>query len=240
MSRAIRRREQLRPGALRFTLLALREIEMCSDDTDHRTAGVPADRKPTRKDVYVMAVLVPEAKLGFVGRLPARHAFMRPIGNHLVLGMHESLPGADVRLDLVLGIPQHLLPTRRIYDVVRLEVPVPDSFLGSGKCQLEPLLAFAESQLGPFSLSDVEVGADDADDPAIRATDRQSPRQDSDVVTFLVSEPELLFVGRLPAFDGIVQRFGAWPVVGMQQLLPRPDARLDFVFRITEHLLPPR
>ena len=57
------------------------------------------------------------------------------LGARAVVGMQQPLPGADVRLDLVVGVAEHLLPPRRVDDGAGLEVPVPDAFLGAGERQ---------------------------------------------------------------------------------------------------------
>ena len=75
--------------------------------------------------------------------------------------MQQPLPGADVRLDLVLGVAEHLLPSRRIHDRAGFEIPVPDAFLGSGEGQREPLLAFAQRRFGAFALGDLANREDD-------------------------------------------------------------------------------
>src|SRR6476469_166522 len=59
-------------------------------------------------------------------------------------------------------------------------------------------------------------------------------------MSVLVAQPELGLVCRLPprnAVAGFIRRF---PVVGMNQPLPRADMRLDFIVFVTKHLLPPR
>ena len=92
-------------------LLPLGEIEVRADDAHDRAAGLAADRKPAREHVDVVAVLVPQAELALVGRRPARDALVELVGARPVVGMEQPLPGADVRLDLVVGVAEHLAST---------------------------------------------------------------------------------------------------------------------------------
>ena len=111
--------------------------------------------------------------------------------------MEQPLPRADVRLDLVVGVAEHLFPPWRVHDGAGFEIPVPDAFLCSGEGQREPFLAFAQRRFGALTLGEIEMGADDADDrPAGIAADRKAAREHMDVVTVLVPQAELSFVGR--------------------------------------------
>ncbi len=156
--------------------------------------------------------------------------------------MQQPLPGADVRLDLLVGVAEHLLPARRVHDRAGFEVPVPDAFLRAGEGQLQPLLALAQRRFGALALGDVEVRADDADDRAAGlAADRKAAREHVDVVTVLVAQAELAFVGRALAaatlsFSGRRAALSS----GMKQPLPGADVRLDLLVGVTEHLLPSR
>ena len=69
--------------------------------------------------------------------------------------MEQPLPRADVRLDFVVGVAEHLLPARRVHDGAGLEVPVPDAFLRAGERQRQPLFALAQRRLGALALGDV-------------------------------------------------------------------------------------
>ena len=92
-----------------------------------------------------MAVLVPQPELGLVGRLAARDAVVRLVGQGPIVRVDEAFPRADVRLDLVVGVAEHLFPARRVVHRVGLEVPVPDAFLRAGERERQPLLALAQA-----------------------------------------------------------------------------------------------
>jgi hypothetical protein len=47
--------------------------------------------------------------------------------------VQQPLEGADVRLDLVILVAEHLLPARRVHDIPGHEIPVPHAFLGAGE-----------------------------------------------------------------------------------------------------------
>src|SRR5207245_4669838 len=112
---------------------------------DDRAAGLTAHGKAAGEDVDVMPVLVPEPELRLVGcPFTPRDAFVRPVGARPVVGMNQTVPGADVRLDLLVAVAAHLLPSLVVHDVVGLEVPVPDAFLRSGHGEREPFLAFTQ------------------------------------------------------------------------------------------------
>ena len=53
----------------------LREVEVGADDADDRAARSAADRKSAREHLDVVAVLVAQAELAFVGRRAARRRF---------------------------------------------------------------------------------------------------------------------------------------------------------------------
>ena len=155
--------------------------------------------------------------------------------------MDQALPGADVRLDLVGFVAEHLDPARRVDHRARLEVPVPDPFLRADEREPEPLFALAQRRLGQLPLGQIEVGADDADDrSAGPAPDRIPAREHVDVVAVLVAQPELGFEGRLAARHAVLRLVGAPPIVGMDEPLERADVRLDLVVLVAEHLLPAR
>ena len=54
------------------------QVEVGADDAHDRTARLAADRKAAREHVDVVAVLVPQPKLPFVGRLAARRRCRSP------------------------------------------------------------------------------------------------------------------------------------------------------------------
>ena len=135
-----------------------------------------------------------------------------------VVWMDQAFPGADVRLDLVGLVAEHVDPARRVEHRSRFEVPVPDAFLGAGERESEPFFALAERRLGQFPLGQIEVGADDADDRAAGpAPDRIPAGEHMDVVAILVAEPELGFEGGLTARDAVLRLFCAPPIVGMER-----------------------
>ena len=177
-------------------LLPFGQIEVRADDANHRSARLAANRKAAREHVDVAAVLVPQPELRLVGRLAARHAVVRLVGTRPIVRMHQTLPRADVRFDFILRIPEHLFPPRRVHDGVGFDVPVPDAFTGAGKCERQALLAFAQRLFGSFSFGDVEVRADDAHHRSgTGLAHRKAAGEDVNVVTVLVAEPELAFVG---------------------------------------------
>ena len=120
--------------------------------------------------------------------------------------MQQTLPGADVRLDLVVGVAEHLFPARRVDDGAGFEAPVPDAFLGAGERQPQPFFALAQRGLRALALGDVEVRADDADDrSAGLAAHRKAARQDMDEMTVLVAKAELSLVGPRAARQALGQ-----------------------------------
>ena len=122
-----------------------------------RTTGPPlaADREAAREHVDVVAVLVAQPELALVGPLAAPHALVQLQRQRLVVRVQQALPGADVRLDLVVGVAEHLLPARRVDDRVGFEIPVPDAFLRAGERQRQPFLALAQGGLDAPPLRDV-------------------------------------------------------------------------------------
>ena len=59
-----------------------------------------------------MPLLVAKAELPFVRLCATRQALGEIVGAGPILGVQQPLPCADVRLDLVLGVAEHLLPPR--------------------------------------------------------------------------------------------------------------------------------
>src|SRR6188508_424012 len=103
-----------------------------------------------------MTVLVTQSKLRLVCcALAASDALVGTVRARSIVGMYEAFPRADIWLDFVERVSQHLGPSRRIHDAIGFEVPVPDALERTGERQREPLLAFAQRPLGSFSLSDV-------------------------------------------------------------------------------------
>ena len=70
-----------------------------------------------------------------------------------------------MRLDLVLGVAEHLLPARRVHDAHGFEVPVPDALLRAGERQREPLFALTQWWLRLLPLGNVPH--DQLDSPII-------------------------------------------------------------------------
>src|SRR5215216_851272 len=106
----------------------------------------------------VMPVLVAQPELSLIRGLTARDAGMGFVRRSPVVGMDQPLPRTDVRLDFVVTVAEHLLPSRRVDDRVALEVPVPNPFLRAGERQLQPLLALPQRLFGTLFLGDVQVG----------------------------------------------------------------------------------
>src|SRR5262245_39843104 len=109
--------------------------------------------------------------------------------------MEQSLPCADVRLDFILGVAEHLLPSRGVHDRACFQVPVPYPLLRAGKRQLESFFVLAERCLGAFLFGQIEMGADDAYDwPTGLAAHGKAARKDGHIVPILVAQAELGFV----------------------------------------------
>ena len=190
----------------------------------------------------VLPVLVAKPEFSLVDLRATFEALVEALRQLHVVWMDQAFPGADVRLDLVGLIAEHLDPARRVEHRARLEVPVPDALLRAGEREPEPFLALAERRLGQLPLGQVEVGADDADDwSAGPAPDRIAAREHMDVMAILVPQPELGFEGRLAARDAVLRLVGAPPIVRMDEPLERGDVRLDLVVVVVaEHLFPAR
>src|SRR5687767_14092739 len=104
----------------------------------------------------VVSILMTKAEFRFIGRATATgHAIVGDVGPRPVVRMDQAFPCADVRLDLLVRIPEHLLPSRRIHYGVRFKVPVPDTFLAAGDRQRETFFTFTQEALGPLPLANV-------------------------------------------------------------------------------------
>ena len=173
-----RRDEELGARALGFGLPALGEVEVRADDADDRTAGLAPDR-----DSRATARGRSGRPCGGAGTRPRRSRAPRATlsltscARAHVVGMQQPLPGADVRLDLVVGVAEHLLPSRRVHDVAGVEVPVPHAFLRAGEGQRQPLFALAQRRLGALALGEVEMRADDAHDRSAGFAADRNPRE---------------------------------------------------------------
>ena len=95
----------------RFRPLALGDIEMGAHDA-HDRSPLPADRKPSREHVDVVAILVAQTEFAHVRPFAAPRALGQFRRQGLVVRMEHALPSADMRLDLVVGVAEHLLPPR--------------------------------------------------------------------------------------------------------------------------------
>jgi hypothetical protein len=73
----------------------------------------------------------------------------------LIVGVQQPGPGAHVRLDLVVRVPEHLFPSRRVDHSAGFEIPVPHALLRCGKGERQPLFAFAQRGLGALARGDV-------------------------------------------------------------------------------------
>ena len=102
-----------------------------------------------------MAVLVEEAELAFVGAAALRHGFGQLARARLVFRVQQTLPGGDVRIDVVVGIPEHLLPAWRVQHPAALDVPVPHALLRAGEGEREPFFVGAKKRLGALPFGDV-------------------------------------------------------------------------------------
>ena len=68
-----------------------------------------------------------------------------------------------MRLDFVVGIAEHLLPSSGVHNRVGFQVPVPDALLRAGDRKRQPLFAFTQGPLCVFLFGD--VSHDDLDRP---------------------------------------------------------------------------
>ena len=69
--------------------------------------------------------------------------------------MEQAFPCADVRLDLVVAVPEHGLPPRRVHHRAGFQIPVPHAFLRAGEREREALLALAERRFRLLAQGDV-------------------------------------------------------------------------------------
>ena len=132
----------------RLRQFPLGQIEVGADDADDGSAGPAPDRIPAGEHMDVVAILVAEPELGFERRLTARDAVLRLFGAPPIVGMDEPLELADVRLDLVVVVAEHLFPARRVEDVPGEEIEVPHALARAGNGQRQPLLALAQLGFG--------------------------------------------------------------------------------------------
>ena len=100
----------------RLGALALGQVEVRADDAHDGPAGLAPDRQTARQHVDVVAVLVPQTELGFIGRSPLATAAFSVARARVIVGMQQAFPGADVRLDSSSSVAEHLLPARRVHD----------------------------------------------------------------------------------------------------------------------------
>ena len=158
-----------------------------------RARGVPENRATAHGR---SAVLVAQSEFALVGRGAAGEALVQLFGPLPVVGMEQALPRADVRLDLVVGVAEHLLPARRVHDRAGFEVPVPDALLRSRERQPKPFFALAERRFCALAVRDVEVHAHDSDHGSVGlVADGKAARQHMDEMAVLVAQAELAFVG---------------------------------------------
>ena len=94
----------------RFGALARGEIEVGSDDPHDGTTQFAANGISTRENVDVVAVLVAQTELALVRGRTALDRFVQLFRAIHVVRMEQPLPRADVRLDLVVGVAEHLFP----------------------------------------------------------------------------------------------------------------------------------
>ncbi len=195
--------EELRPCPLGFCLPAFGEVEVRADDAHDRSAGLAPDRVSAREDLDVVAVLVAEPELALVGARAARDALVDFLRPRQVVGVEQPFPRADVRLDLVVGVAEHLFPARRVHDVAGHQVPVPDAFLRAGKGQRQPLFAFAQRRVGTFALGDLAHRPDDRLPARVEVVDARE--RDLDVGHAAVGADDLLLERRhgWPASDAL-------------------------------------
>ena len=158
--------------------LAFGQIEMSTDNAADESIRLTTHGEATREHVDVVAVLVAKAEFDRVVALAAQHAVDDLAHGGSIVRVEQPLPGAHVRLDLVLAVTEHLPPVRGVHHRTGFEIPVPDAFLGARERQRQSLLALAQGELGSLPLRDVahddldgligrilEQGADDLDIP---------------------------------------------------------------------------
>src|SRR5256885_408373 len=120
---------------------------MGSDDAHDRSAWFAANRKSAREHVNMVTALVPKSKFPFVRLAAAPDALVQLVRAAPVVGMEQSLPCANVRLDVLLVISEHLFPTRRVDDGAGLQIPIPHPLACSGEGKREALLAFTQRRV---------------------------------------------------------------------------------------------
>ena len=94
--------------------LALGDVEVRADDAHDRSAGPGGPESRARARGCSGR---PCAAAGTRLRRSVRRARTLSFScwrQRLVVGMQQALPGADVGFDLVLGVAEHLLPSRRV------------------------------------------------------------------------------------------------------------------------------
>src|ERR1051326_828958 len=128
---------------------------MRADDSDHGSSAVAPYRQAAREYGDVMTVLVLKAELALVRTFVPRDGVSQRTGSSAIVRMKQPLPCTDMRLDLLVSVPEHALPLIGVHHGACFEVPVPDAFLGASDCELEPLFALPQRELGTFALRHV-------------------------------------------------------------------------------------
>src|SRR5262245_33729039 len=122
-------------------LLSLGDVDVGACHSISLARGI-AQGYAARENPEVGAVSVAEAILVFVIRRGAL-GVSRIRGEHALalVGMKALLPFFDAVGNLVVLVAEHALPARRVIDVARPQVPVPQTVLRAPDGQLEPFAA---------------------------------------------------------------------------------------------------
>ena len=150
-----------------FGALSFGQVEVGADDSHDRPAWLAANGKASREHMNVVPILVAKTKLAFVGPHAAGQALVELTRARPIVGMQQPLPRAHMRLNLLVGVAEHFLPSRRVHDRAGLEVPVEHAFLRAREGHGEPLFALAEGRFGVLAPGNVAHGDLDGADVAV-------------------------------------------------------------------------
>ena len=92
-----------------LSALAFRQIEVRADDATDEAVRLTTHRKAAREHVDVVAILVAKPEFHRVVALTAQHAVDDLAHHRSIVGVEQTLPRADVRLDLVSPYPSIFL-----------------------------------------------------------------------------------------------------------------------------------
>src|SRR5262249_45614144 len=119
-------------------LLSLGDIDVRASHPISLAPGI-AQGDAARQNPAVRTIFVAEAILVFVLRRGPR-SVRRIRGHHALalVGMEALLPFFDAVGNLMVLVAENALPTRRVINVARPQVPIPQTILRAADGQLEP------------------------------------------------------------------------------------------------------